>query len=242
MTDANDSSERNLRLSRIATQWSMVADAHRASGDAAAARQRLFEQYAAPVYRYLLGAVRNEDVAEELCHEFAARFFAGDFGRADPQRGRFRDYVKRSLSNLVNDYFRTQSRWPRPLPEQAQFAAAEIEEADRAFDASLREEILAQTWKSLEAKHPSYYAVLRLRVDRPDLRSQGVADELNRQRGKHITADTVRKTMERARAKFEELLVEEVAIACNAPTNEELALELQQLDLLKYCVAAMESR
>src|SRR6266545_3004593 len=97
----------NQRLSRIATLWSVVFEAHSdEKADADLARRRLLMRYHAPVYRYLLGATRDEDAAGDLCQEFAIRFLRGDFQRADPQRGRFRDYVKKALVNLVNDFHR----------------------------------------------------------------------------------------------------------------------------------------
>jgi hypothetical protein len=47
--------------------------------------------YHRAVHRYLLGALRDEDAAEELFQEFALRFVRGDFRWADRGRGRFRD-------------------------------------------------------------------------------------------------------------------------------------------------------
>src|SRR6266571_6521976 len=92
------------RLSRIATQWTVVFQAHGAADHAAGeARNRLLLQYSGAVYRYLFGAVRNADVAADLCQDFAVRFLRGDFHRADPCRGRFRDYLKTALANQVND-------------------------------------------------------------------------------------------------------------------------------------------
>ena len=73
------------RLSRIATQWSAVIAAHAGPPDAAeAVRNRLLLRYTGPVYRYLLGAVRDPDAAADLCQEFAVRFLRGDFRRAGP--------------------------------------------------------------------------------------------------------------------------------------------------------------
>src|SRR3712207_7176976 len=51
---------------------------------------------------------RSEAAAEELLQEFAVRFLRGDFRRADPQRGRFRDYVKTALIHLVIDHQRAE--------------------------------------------------------------------------------------------------------------------------------------
>src|SRR3954471_23590821 len=115
------------RLSRIATRWTVVFQAHgQAATQAEAARHRLMLRYSGAAYRYLLGAVRDPDVAADLCQEFAVRFLRGDFRRADPGRGRFRDYLKRSLSHLVRDPHRARQAGPMALaPDAPEPAAAD---------------------------------------------------------------------------------------------------------------------
>src|SRR5262245_24574346 len=104
-------------LSQISTLWTALRNAHAESPDAATTRQRLLmERYCGAVYRYLLGALRDPDAAMELLQEFAERFMRGEFRRADPQRGRFRDYVKTALIHLVTDYYRDRRKAPRSLP------------------------------------------------------------------------------------------------------------------------------
>src|SRR5438105_12976441 len=88
------------RLSQISTAWSLVARAHGPVEADSAALTALVERYQAAVYRYLLAATRDPDVADELFQEFALRLVRGDFGRVDAARGRFRDYVKSALINL----------------------------------------------------------------------------------------------------------------------------------------------
>jgi hypothetical protein len=46
----------------------------------------------------------------------------------------------------------------------------------------------------------------------------------------------------RSRVKFAELLLDEVATSLERPTHEELAAELRELDLLKYCRSALDRR
>src|SRR5947207_152703 len=92
-------------LSRIATRWTMVFAAHRGPDSVERGMlPTLLLRYSGAAYRYLLGAVRDPDRAEDLCQEFAVRFLRGDFHRAAPGRGRFRDYLKTALVNLVNDH------------------------------------------------------------------------------------------------------------------------------------------
>src|SRR5436305_1077832 len=89
------------RLSRITTCWTLVAQAHRGPREAIPEAQRqLLERYCGAIYRYLLGSLRNADAADEVAQEFAYCFVRGDFKGADPQRGRFRDFVKTVLFHL----------------------------------------------------------------------------------------------------------------------------------------------
>ncbi len=75
-----DVEKREEHLSHIATLWTVVARAHQGADDEAAlARARLIEQYGPAIHRYLLGAVRNNDLADELFQEFALRLVRGDF-------------------------------------------------------------------------------------------------------------------------------------------------------------------
>src|SRR5688572_28432089 len=200
--------ELDQRLSGIATQWTAVFQAHGAGADTVvAARNRLMLRYSGAVYRYLLGAVRDPDAAADLCQEFAVKFLRGDFRRVAPERGRFRDYVKTALSNLANDHHRARQAGPRPLEHDA--AAPELpSEAD--FVGGWRQSILDQTWKSLAEDNPTFHAVLALRIENPDMQSGEMAERLTAQLGKSMTAENVRKSLQRAHSKFAELLLDQV--------------------------------
>jgi RNA polymerase sigma-70 factor (ECF subfamily) len=234
------------RLSRITTLWSLVQRAHATPGDAAAAaRHELLERYCGAVYRYLLGALRNEDAAQEVFQEFALRFVRGDLHRADPARGRFRDYVKTAVIHLVYDYRKEQRHWPRPLPPDFPAPAeepSEHEDDDNAFIQKWREELIDRTWASLAKAHPSYHAVLLMHVENPDMHSQEIAEQLTAESNKPFTGGNVRVTLHRAREKFANLLIEEVAHSLTEPTESELIDELRSLRLLKLCAPVLAAR
>src|SRR5262249_16173052 len=149
----------------------------------------------AAVYRYLLGAVRDPDTATDLCQEFAVRFLRGDFHRAAPDRGRFRDYVKTALINLVNDFHRVRQAVPKPLTVDA--AAPELPREDE-FVSGWRQSVLDQTWKSLAEVNPVFHAVLLLRIENPEMPSPEMAERLNQQLGKPMSPENVRKSLQRA--------------------------------------------
>ena len=236
--------ERELeqRLSRISTKWTMVLQAHGANADSTRDSLRiLLERYHGAAFRYLLGAVRDADVAEELAQEFAFRFVRGDFRRANSERGRFRDYLKTSLIHLVHDWQRQRQAQPQRLGvEPAAPDAADSSTDD--FTANWRAELLERTWQALAEANVAYHAALRFRVENPEANSAAMAEHLSSCLGKPVNAVSARKTMERAHVKFADLLLEEVAISVETSKVAELERELRDLDLLKYCRSALQKR
>jgi len=240
------SSELDQRLSKIATLWTVVFRAHEGGVDGAKeARNRLMLRYSGAVYRYLLGAVRDAEAAGDLCQEFALRFLRGDFRRAAPERGRFRDYVKSALINLINDHHRAQQAKPRHLASGPGEPAAPADASlpsDAEFMTGWRTELLNQTWAALAEVNPAYHAALLLRIENPDMQSGEMAGRLTEKLGRPITPENARKALQRAHAKFAELLLDQVAASLTDPSDAQLDEELQALDLLKYCRSALERR
>lgn len=238
--------ELNQRLSRISTIWTVLRQAHDGPGTgASAAHLLLLQRYGGAVRRYLLAAVKDADEAEELTQEFALSLVRGEFRGADPQRGRFRDYVKAVLFHLVSRHRKRQQKEPRPLPaDSPELAAltAPPEDLDRRFDEGWSDELLARVWQVLGADQPVFYAVLRFRAEHPEMRSHQMAEHLGRQLGRPLTSDGVRQTLRRAREKFADLLIDEVAHSLEAPTVEQVEEELQELGLLEYCRPALVLR
>ena len=167
--------ELQSRLSRISTIWTLLADADSEQNSRVQSSQMaLIQRYQGAVYRYLLGATHDPDVADELFQEFALRFLKGDFRRVDPDRGRFRDYLRTTLVHLVVDHQKRQ--WKRAQPLDSALAQPEASpdgpaEADRQFIHSWRDDLLARAWTALaEAERQGgqpYYSVLHFRVENP---------------------------------------------------------------------------
>jgi RNA polymerase sigma-70 factor (ECF subfamily) len=238
-------------LSRIQTWWTVQLRAAQDKGEAAEERQHLLLRYYGAAYRYILGMVQDEDLAEELTQDFALRFLRGDFRQADPQRGRFRDLLKTALRRQVIDCWRRRGRdkkeGPRPLGEGTEPAAPPADEAahDAAFLHQWRQELLHRAWEALargqaESGVP-YHTVLRCRVDRPEARMADLARQVSDRLGKRITENTYRVALHRARRRFAELLLEEVSRSLETSVQERLEDELIELGLLKYCRPALAS-
>jgi DNA-directed RNA polymerase specialized sigma24 family protein len=229
------------RLSQISTQWTLVFQVHRGSPEQVQAAQlALIDRYAGAIHRYLLGAVRDANVAADLDQEFAVRFLRGDFHRADPARGRFRDFVKRSLRNLMLNHIKSQKRGPRPLEGAPEPTLEAFEtDFDSQFIESWRKDLLDRAWRALQDLQKqtgmSYYTVLRCRVEHPDLRSPELAEMLSAQLGKPIKASGVRQALLRSRARFAGFLLDEVAASLENPSLDGIEQELVDLGLIEYC-------
>jgi RNA polymerase sigma-70 factor (ECF subfamily) len=232
------------RLSRIQTLWTLVRKAHDRS-----AQQQILERYGGSVRRYLLGALKDADAADELFQEFACKLVAGQLQGADPGRGRFRDFVKGVLFHLVADHHRQRNRRPgqaaEDLPDPA-IHDPSIAERDRAFLASWRDEILVRSWSALEhyqqENQQPFYTVLRFRAEHPKLPSAAMADQLGQQLGRALSAANARQLLHRAREKFAELVLDEVVHSLENPTADQLEAELEELGLIEYCRPALDRR
>lgn len=242
MSDSNleQSEYSSQRLSRITTLWTQFKLAHHGE-EFADIRQSLLLRYRGAIQRYLLGAVRDQDQADELFHEFCLRFLQGDFHRANPERGRFRDYVRTVLINLVNDYHRARQAAPHQMAVDAADTPASPSTTDDNFDTCLRDELMDRTWKALESNNASYHAVLQLKVREPELTSREMCERLA-ESDIEMTASTVRKTVERARKKFGQLFLDQVLETIEFDAPAELRAELKRLRLLGYCESELDAR
>jgi RNA polymerase sigma factor (sigma-70 family) len=238
----------NLRLSRITTIWSQVRDAHGADASNAGF-QELFERYRGAVYQYLLGATRNPDVADDLFQEFATRLCSGKFATANPERGKFRNFLRTALINLINDYRRQNARTGGfTNDEEPPAETTETKDLDRLYVDALRDDLLNVTWNLVrcfeqELGQP-YYTVLRSRISQPEMNSEALAAWLNEQSGgqSQYTAASIRKTLQRARSYFADVLIEEVAQRLGTHQLDEIERELIDLGLFAYCKEDFDRR
>ena len=238
-------------LSRISTLWTQVFRAH---GDdlplARAAQSEIVDRYSGAVYRYLGAVLGNRDAADEVFQEFALKFVQGGFRHANPDRGRFRDYLKVSILHLVSQYRRKQRgnvREEMDVELAAQDATAS-QEFDCHFRESCRNELLSRAWLSLKAIEDRsgrpLFTILDFRSKQPKLSSEMMASELTRRLApdRPFTAASVRKSLQDARRKFAELLVHEVRHIIGGAGREELEQELVDLELHAYCQSALRDQ
>jgi DNA-directed RNA polymerase specialized sigma24 family protein len=245
-------------LAQLSTHWSNIFRAREAEGDAAmAARNALLLRYIEVVLRYLRTVLRDPQVVDQVCSNFALRILESDrlFQNADPQRGRFRDYLKAILQHMIADYYREQSREHKQfqhLTGEHELAdpASVAEKHDHDFEHHWRAELIKWVWHQLEQRDQKtgqkYAVLLRLQAKKPQLRSHQLAELLSKKLGQPFTAARVRQLLHRGREVFGELLVAEVARSLQAdPSDPEgyarVEQELIDLGLLfSYCKKALE--
>jgi RNA polymerase sigma factor (sigma-70 family) len=248
-----------LNLGDVPTRWSRVLKAGETKGDTAAeARNALLVHYHEAVLRYLRAELRDDNAAGVLYSNFAVRVLEADpfLKRADPERGRFRDYLKAVLRRMVIDYYREQQRENRKreyLVEGSEREPAEESagppEDERRFLDCWRQELIAKTWGALEEAEKRtgkpHATLLRLQEEQPGLRSAQLAEVLAARLGRPFTAAGVRQLVHRGRELFGDLLVTEVArslqIGLSTPADvDRVEAELIDLGLLlSYSKAAL---
>jgi RNA polymerase sigma-70 factor (ECF subfamily) len=233
-------------LSRIDTQWTLVNNAHGESSDAARqSRHRLLARYGSAAHRYLLRLSRSSAIADDLFQEFAVKVLEGSFRTADADRGRFRDFVKRTLFNLSTDVHRKKSKGAEPLVgDEAIPGGDEAAELERAWNQSRRDAIVHRAKEVLEVIEqsggPKYFSALRWKIAHPDLDAPILANLMSAGMGKIITPDNLRQLIHRGRAKLADLVVYELRMMLQTDDRHELQQELADLKLLKQCRGALD--
>ncbi len=230
------------RLSRINTLWSVVRNAHDSQEDVARqAQQRLWEQYSRAARSYLGAALRDDEAIDEVMQELALKLVRQDFRNASPDKGSFRAFMKTVLFRMVADYRRRQSRNREHAAEVE--AESGMEPAQQEFALTWREEVLSMAWARLEELEDEtgrpWNSVLRAKIDHPGKNSGELAAIVNGRTRHEISEGNYRVMLHRAREKFAEVLVEQVAHTLQDPTPAELEQELAELQLLEFCQDAI---
>ena len=170
------------------------------------------------------------------------KFVRGDFKSVDPERGRFRSFVKTILFRMVALHYRKKSaskvKVVENVPEPERPAAAELVD-DELFLQSWREDVLTRTWALLEREEsqggPAYNTILRVRVGNPTADSDQLATLLSQATGKSVTPGNARVQVHRAREKFAKLLIETIADSLDQADRDSIESELIELRLIDYC-------
>lgn len=102
------------------TSWTLLGAARGTSTQASNAKEEFARRYRRPVMNYFAALTRDRAEAEELTQSFFAKLAASNslMVDADRSRGRFRHYLKRSLSNFWKSDLRFRNREKRKAEEE----------------------------------------------------------------------------------------------------------------------------
>jgi RNA polymerase sigma-70 factor (ECF subfamily) len=231
------------RLSRIDTLTSQVRDAVRGSGEAARqAQEQLFERYRLAVHRYLLGALRDEQAADEVFGRLWEKVLTGGLQGFDPAKGRFRNYLRTVLSRLVCDHRNERHKRREITGEGVPEAEDPSPDADQLFSQSWTRTLCDLAMQALKEANPTYHVVLRLREEGPDLSSEELAERAAEALDVSLDVPNARKLLHRARERFGDLLLQEVIRSLGHPSRDELLEELGAVGWRHYLQAALDRR
>lgn len=242
MNEHNDSAETDGRFSprieAIETQWSMVLRAHHESINTADdAKKHLVMRYSSAIRGYIQAITKNDDDVDEISQDVFVRIMKGDFAGADPNRGRFRDLLKVAVRNMVRNFWAKQNRRRHPELQEDTIEAVESETVENdPWSVNWRKNLLEITWQALrqfqeERKNNVAYTVLRIRTENPAADSKQLAEILSKKTGRAFTAPATRQQLHRARIRFAELLVEEIAQGLDVAEPYRIQEELISLGL-----------
>lgn len=235
----SDIEEVSLNLGNIKTRWSMIRQAHELneSGDVGSqAREALVMRYASAIRKFVKIVVKDDHLADELAQDAIVRLLKGDFSGADPNRGRFRDLLKTAIRNMARNCWAKNQRRASVEFDVQSIDGGESDELDELWTKECRDLVLSVAWQNLQEWESSTpgsvaFTILRLRSQYPDDSSTQMAERLSQEKGKTFRPDSTRQQLRRARVRFADYLVAEIADGLGDPTPENLKDELISLGL-----------
>jgi RNA polymerase sigma factor (sigma-70 family) len=234
MMDPNDDTRtpgESVHLTDLETCWTTVRNAHTAGPVGEFAMRELIGRYHDAVERYLRLKLRDKNLADEVFQEFWTKLLTHKLAGADHNKGRFRDYLRTVLHRLIIDHFRGRKLQALPPGD-----LIDPSRPDADYDRVWREAVIKRVWSRLETYEAStpknrYASVLHLRVNNPKASIDEIALQLSELTTAKITPEAFRKTLQRARGKFLELLVQELRETIHPANPEDIEAEIFDLGL-----------
>lgn len=219
------------RLSELKTSWTTIRNAHGDGPEAHAAMSELIARYLRAVETYLRLKLHDHHLADEVLQDFWTKLLERKLAGADDTKGRFRDYLRTVLHRLIIDHFRAKKFQPLP-PGDLLDPSMPDKEYDQVWRKTVINRVLTRLW-TFEAcqKNNRYASVFKLRMDHPKASIEELAALLSEKQGAPVSSDAFRKTLQRARCKFLEFLIEELRTTIHPATDEDVIAEIYDLGL-----------
>ncbi len=218
------------------TQWSQILAARQLSSpEGGAAMAELYRTYWYPLYAYTRGCGFSADDSQDLVQAFFARLMESDFlSAADPERGRFRWFLLKSLRNFLrNDIARMQAlkrggghlhiSWDS-LEAESRFQAEPVDDAspDKLFDRSWARAAMGRAFERLAEEFAAtgrsglfHHLKKYLAAAAAGSAYREIASQLG------LSPVAVKVSVHRLRARYRELIRSEVARTVADPTDIE---------------------
>src|SRR5580658_6404667 len=232
--DSTDGVRPNFRT----TQWGLLAAASvEGAAESRAALEELYRLYCYPVYAFIRRRGYGRQDAQDLTQDFFVHLLEkGILGRADSQRGRFRNFLLGVLEHFLAHAAKRAGACKRggdcqwvfldddAAEDRYQLAAPEGMTAEKLFEARWAAALVEATFARLrgelesEGKGHLFEALKGFLLGGKDASYQQVADALS------LSLGAVKTAIHRLRGRYRALLREEVArtVAAPAEVDEEL--------------------
>jgi RNA polymerase sigma factor (sigma-70 family) len=160
------------------TRWNLVQSAHDVK-----ALDALITIYWKPLYFFIRRYGYDNETSKDIVQEFLTTLIErGAFGKADPQRGRFRTFLLTALSNFLKDWAKAATREKRGGGRPTlslDFANGEKEYArqvnqDEAPEAALNRAWARSMWEQSVSEikaDPAHRQAFRLYLDHGDFKA-----------------------------------------------------------------------
>lgn len=235
------------RSSFRTTQWGLVIAASAdCATEARAALEELYRVYSYPVYAFIRRRGHGRQDAQDLTQDFFVHLLEkGTLGRADPLRGRFRNFLLGALEHFLAHASERASAGKRgggcqwvfldgdTAEDRYQLAAPEGLTAEKLFDARWAAALVEATFARLrdeleaEGKGHLFESLQGFLLGREEASYQQVANALS------LSLGALKTAIHRLRGRYRALLREEVARTVASSTEVD--------DELRYLRAALRS-
>jgi RNA polymerase sigma-70 factor (ECF subfamily) len=221
------------------THWSVIVRAGQGQAtDRAAALEKLCRSYWPPIYAFIRRKGHDVHAAQDLTQSFfAALLEKNQISVADPQRGRFRNFLLGSAAHFLANDWKHEHRLKRggdcnfvSLNDETlaaeNFAEAQEMTPEAAFDRRWAESLVAQALAHLRAEmcsHAGRFDELKVFLlgAKGDVSYAATAERMG------LSETAVKSVIHRLRQRFAELVRAEVANTVASP--EEAEEELRYL-------------
>ncbi|MEO1616546.1 MAG: hypothetical protein AAFV88_11890 [Planctomycetota bacterium] len=224
-----------------------------------------FDVYQTPIRKFFSCLCRDSNEADEQFQEFAVKFLSGAFDNFNPERGRFRDYLKTSLRNQVR----------RQAAKNAGLVAAGTEEllqneadpaveqpvdvAMKAFDEvegeHIRQLVEADMLDEERAGKNQFHSLLRFAISYqqqltdPESNSasrrvpvSAVIEFVKESFGETISRDTAKQRMSRAKSAFATKMILEIGTRIGDASISAVGQAASELGLAPFVGKELQRR